>query len=372
MGPKQRVPFLDLKAQHQGLRTEIDEAVRRTLDSNEFVLGSQLREFEEEYAAFCGTKHAIGVSSGTAALHLALLALGVGPGDEVITTPVSFVATVEAIMYTGATPVFVDIADDTLNLDPTLIERAITPRTKVILPVHWFGEMCDMQPIGDIARRHNLEIVEDAAQAHGSTFQGKKAGSFGAAAGFSFYPSKNLGCAGDGGAITTDRDDVATDIRALRHHAQYESNVFPRLGFNCRLDSIQAGILSVKLKRLEGWNQRRREIAGRYKERLQGTGYRFQETITGSVPSNYIFAVRHPNSAGVRKALDDAGIGWGRHIVPPIHQQPGYQHLVKAGETLPVSEQHWKDLVSLPVFPELSDEQVDYVADVLGGVEVSV
>lgn len=372
MGQKKRVPFIDLATQLGALRGEIDSAIRRTIDSTGFILGEELSEFEAEFARYCDCQHAVGVSSGTAALHLILHALDVGPGDEVITVPNTFVATIEAILYTGATPVFADASENTFCVDPDAIGRAITPRTKVILPVHLYGQPCDMESILALAQQNGIDVVEDACQAHGATFMGRKAGSFGRAAAFSFYPTKNLGAIGDGGAVTTNDAGLARKIRALRHHAQYEPNVFPELGYNCRLDSIQAAVLRVKLQYLDGWNRRRREIAQRYRTKIRGTEYSFQEAVPGSESSYHIIAVRHPRQRLAQDLLTGAGIGWGRHIVPPIHQHPGYQHLVREGESFPVSEVLARELISLPVYPELTDEQVDYVVDVLGKIEISV
>jgi dTDP-4-amino-4,6-dideoxygalactose transaminase len=372
MGQNRRVPFVDLRAPLQDLRTEIDAAIRRTLDSTDFVLGKQLTEFEDEFARYCDCQHAIGVSSGTAALHLILVALGITRGDEVITVPNTFVATVEAILYTGATPVFADVDERTYCIDPAAIERAITPRTKAILPVHIFGQPCDMESVTKVARRHGVEVVEDACQAHGATFMGRKVGSLGRAAAFSFYPTKNLGAIGDAGAITTNDGELARKLRALRHHAQYEPNVFSAVGHNYRLDTLQGAVLSVKLRRLDEWNERRRTIASRYRKNLKGSDFRFQESVPGAVSSYHILTVQHPKRSAVQEFLNNAGIGWGRHIVPPVHEQPAYRHLVRNGEQFPVSERLSRELVSLPVYPSLTDDQVDHVTDVLSKVEVSV
>jgi len=372
MGQNKRVPFVDLSAQLMGLRSEIDAAIQRTLDSTDFVLGRQLSEFEGEFAEYCDCEYAIGVSSGTAALHLILEVLGIGRGDEVITVSNTFVATVEAILYTGATPVFADVDEDSYCIDPVAIERAITPNTRAILPVHIYGQPCDMESILAIASKHKLHVVEDACQAHGATFMGRKVGSFGVAAAFSFYPTKNLGALGDAGAITTNDGDIARKLRALRHHAQFEPNVFSGVGYNCRLDSIQAAVLGVKLRRLDSWNERRRSIAKRYREKLKGNDYSFQKPVSGSVPTYHIMAARHSKRHVVQEYLDGAGVGWGRHIATPIHEQPGYSHLVRNGERFPVVEALSRELISLPVYPELTDEQVDYVVEVLGRVEISV
>jgi dTDP-4-amino-4,6-dideoxygalactose transaminase len=372
MGQKQTVPFLDLTLQHRELREEIAAAVERTLDRGDFILGLSLDEFEREFARYCDCEFAVGVNSGTAALHLALLALGVGAGDEVITVPNSFIATVEAIRYTGAAPVLVDVDPRTFCLDPAAFERAVTPRTRAVIPVHLYGQPCDMESISAIAARHGVAVVEDACQAHGAAFVGRKVGSLGVAAAFSFYPTKNLGTIGDGGAVTTNDRELAAKIRALRHHGQFEPNVFPLVGYNYRLDTLKAAVLRVKLSHLDRWNARRREIAERYRNRLRGSEFVFQRRIPGSDPVYHILAVRHPRQRAVQDALSAAGIGWGKHIVPPAHRQPGYRHIVRTGESFPVSEALSNELVSLPVFPELTNEQVDAVADVLSRVEVSV
>ena len=372
MGQKRTVPFLDLALQHRQLREEISAVVARTLDRGDFILGASLEEFEREFARYCDCEYAVGLSSGTAALHVALVALEVGAGDEVITVPNSFIATVEAIVYTGATPVLVDVDPGTFCMDPARLEAAITPRTRAIVPVHLYGQPCDMESISAIAARHGVAVVEDACQAHGATFVGRKTGSLGRVGAFSFYPTKNLGTIGDGGAVTTNDPNLAARMRALRHHGQFEPNVFPVVGYNYRLDTLKAAVLRVKLAHLDRWNARRREIAERYRTRLKGTEFVFQARVPGSDPVFHILAVRHPRQRAVLDALSAAGIGWGKHIVPPAHRQPGYRHVARSGESFPVSDTLSNQLVSLPVFPELMDEQVDYVADVLSRVEVSV
>ncbi|MCH7549566.1 MAG: DegT/DnrJ/EryC1/StrS family aminotransferase [Candidatus Krumholzibacteriota bacterium] len=372
MGQRPSVPFLDLKRQHQAIRDEIDAAISRTIDSSEFVLGSQLTGFESSFASYCDCNHAIGVSSGTAALHLALVAMGIGPGDEVVTVPNTFVATVEAIAYTGATPVLVDVDPETYCMDPERFERAISPRTRAVIPVHIYGQPCDMESITAIAECRGIAIVEDACQAHGATINSRKMGSFGHAAAFSFYPTKNLGALGDGGAVTTNDPEIARKVKALRHHAQFEPNVFPTVGFNARLDSMQAAVLDVKLAHLDRWNARRREIVERYQAGVKSGDFVFQSRTTGSEPVYHILAVRHGRREAVHERLSAAGIGWGRHITSPIHRQPGYRHLSGEKDGFPVSESLSEELISLPVFPELTDEQVDRVVEVLEKVEVSV
>jgi dTDP-4-amino-4,6-dideoxygalactose transaminase len=257
-------------------------------------------------------------------------------------------------------------------MDPARFEAAITPRTKAVIPVHLYGQPCDLESISAIAARHGIAIVEDACQAHGATLNARKTGSLGNAGAFSFYPTKNLGTIGDGGAVTTNDPDLAAKMRALRHHGQFQPNVFPVVGYNYRLDTLKAAVLGVKLAHLDRWNARRREIAGRYRSRLKGSEFAFQARVAGSDPVFHILAVRHPRQRAVQDALAAAGIGWGKHIVPPAHRHPAYAHILRDGQSLPVSESLSDHLVSLPVFPELTDGQVDYVADVLSRVEVSV
>jgi dTDP-4-amino-4,6-dideoxygalactose transaminase len=363
---------VDLRAHLRDLRGEIDAAIQRTLDSTDFILGEQLGEFEKQFAKYCDCEFGIGVSSGTAALHLIMAGLGIGRGDEVITAPNTFVATVEAILYTGATPVFADVDEATYCIDPDAIERAITPRTRAIIPVHMYGQPCDMESILAVAKRHGVEVIEDACQAHGATFMGRRVGSLGRAAAFSFYPTKNLGALGDAGAITTNDRELAAEVRALRHHAQFEPNVFRAVGYNYRLDTVQAAVLGVKLRYIDQWNERRRTIADVYRKKLKGSAFSFQTPVPGSVSSYHIMAIRHAKRHVIHELLDKTGVGWGRHIVPPLHEQPGYRHLIRNGESFPVSEVLSRELISLPIYPELTDDQVNYVVDVLGRVEVSV
>ncbi len=372
MGQSLRVPFLDLKSQTQRLRRKIIEAIGKTIDSSSFVLGPEIERFEKAFSDYCQCQCAVGVSSGTAALHLSLLALGVGHGDEVITVPNTFIATAEAVLYTGAKLVLVDVEEDTFCMDPSAVARAITRKTKAIIPVHLFGQPCNMEVLGDIAERHGLFVIEDACQAHGATFKGRRVGSMGHAGTFSFYPSKNLGSFGDGGAVTTNDADLARKIRALRHHGQYEKNVYSELGFNYRLDSIQAAVLSVKLPYLDQWNERRRDIADHYKSGLEGTEYQLQAAVPESAPAYHILAVRHPKRELVQETLSEMGIGWGNHISAPIHLQPGYRFLGYDRGSLPISELLASELISLPIYPELTASQVDFVIEALLKLTASV
>jgi dTDP-4-amino-4,6-dideoxygalactose transaminase len=372
MGQNDTVPFMDLSAQHRILRDDIEAAISRTIETSQFVLGEQTAEFESAFAGYCGCEFAIGVSSGTAALHLSLLAADVGPGDEVVTVPNTFVATVEAIHYTGATPVLVDVDPETFTLDPAAFERAITPKTRAVIPVHMYGQPCDIESVCAIADENGIRVIEDACQAHGARMRDRRVGTFGAAASFSFYPTKNLGAIGDGGAVTTNDPEMARRVRALRHHGQFQPNEFARVGYNYRLDSLQAGVLATKLPHLDGWNERRREIARRVRDGVTSSEFRFQIQVPGSEPVFHILAVRHKRQKAVQELLSSAGIGWGRHIMAPIHHQKGYRELDPGDGSLAVSEALSLELVSLPVWPELSDSQVDRVVAVLGKVEVSV
>lgn len=368
----QKVPFLSLKSQQDEVRDELIAALTSTMDSSTFILGPQLEQFEADFAAYCDSSHAIGVSSGTAALHLALLAVGVGPGDEVITVPNSFIATVEAILYTGARPVIVDVRDDTYCIDIDAVERALTDKTKAVIPVHLFGLPCDMDPLMSLAAERGFYVIEDACQAHGASYKGRKAGSLGHAAAFSFYPSKNLGCFGDAGAVTTNDPGIAGKVNHLRHHGQSSRNEFEHVGFNYRLDEIQAAVLNVKLRHLDRWTERRRELAALYRQGLQESEYRFQEVPEGTDPVYYIFSVRHHAQQLVQETLDKAGIGWGNHIAPPVHLQPGYRFLENPEGSFPVSERLSKELVSIPVYPQLSNEQLNSVVAALNRVVVSI
>jgi dTDP-4-amino-4,6-dideoxygalactose transaminase len=368
----QKVPYLDLKSQQDELRSEIVEALVSTVDSASFILGPKLEAFEKSFASYCGCGFALGTSSGTAALHLALLALGVGAGDEVITVPNTFIATVEAILYTGAKPVLVDVRDDTYCIDVDAVERAITPNTKAIIPVHIFGQPCDMDALMQLAQEHGISVIEDACQAHGAEYKGRRAGSIGHAAAFSFYPSKNLGAMGDGGAVTTSKPEVAETVRSLRHHAQTEKNVHVDVGYNYRLDALQAAVLQVKLGHLDEWNAKRRELAGYYMERLKNTEYAFQKVPSDVLPGYHIFTIRHKKQKLVKESLGRAKIGWGEHIAPPIHLQPGYRFLGYKSGSFPVCEALYRELVSLPIYPQLRIQQMDYIIETLDRVMVSI
>jgi len=365
-----RVPFIDLTSQNEPIREEILAAIGAAVSANDFVLGPRLEAFETAFAAYCDCRFAVGVNSGTDALFLALRALDIGPGDEVITPPNVFIAAVEAIAQTGAKPVLADVQEDTYCIDPGAVAKAINKRTKAIIPVHLFGQSCDMDGLLDVAS--GIPVIEDACQAHGATYKGKKVGSIGALSAFSFYPTKNLSAFGDGGAITTNDEKLAKRVRHLRHHAQSSKNTHDAVGYNSRLDSLQAAVLGVKLPYLDSWNSRRREIADRIRSNVKVSDYAFQSQLADCEPVYHILAARHPQRQLVHDRLDQAGIGWGKHIAMPIHLQPGYRFLGYEKGALPVAERLSDELVSLPIYPTLTDEQADHVAQTLDKVVVSV
>jgi dTDP-4-amino-4,6-dideoxygalactose transaminase len=354
------VPLLDLQAQYRSIKPQIDHAVMEVLESGQFILGPAVERFESAFAAFCGTGHAIGVNSGTSALHLALLAAGVRPGDEVITVSMTFVATVAAILYTGARPVFVDVDPVTHLMDPDLIEAAITPRTKAILPVHLHGLMPDMDAINRIAEAHGLMVIEDAAQAHGAEFKGKRAGSLGRLGCFSFYPGKNLGAVGEGGAVVTNDPELAKTIRMLRDWGQAERYHHVLQGFNFRMEAIQAAVLDVKLSHLEAWTEARRNHAARYGERLSAAGIQLPVEPKERRHVYHVYAARFADRESVRRKLAENGVATGIHYPVPVHLQPAYAGLGRDGD-FPVTERAAREFLSLPLFPEMSQEQAETV-----------
>ena len=357
-----KVPYFDLPAQIRALRPELDAAIARTLDACSFCLGPEVAEFERAFAAFTGAAHCIGYNSGTSALHVAMRLLNIGPGDEVITTPYTFVATSWAISYVGARPVFVDIEEQTMNLDPRLVEAAITPRTKAVLPVHLYGHPFDVDPLLAICRSRKLPLVEDAAQAHGARYHGRAVGNFGEMAAFSFYPGKNLGACGEGGALVTARADYAARARSLREHGSSVRYYHDEVGYNYRMEGIQGATLSVKLKHLPAWNQRRRAIAHRYHELLKDTPLQLPREAGYAESIYHLYVVRHPSRDKLREHLAVKGVGTALHYPLPLHLQKCYAHLgYKAGD-FPVAERAARGCLSLPVYPELTEQQVDYVA----------
>lgn len=359
------IPFLDLRAQARTLREDLHAAVAGVLDSGHYVLGDAVEAFEHSFAALCGVRHAVAVNSGTSALHLALLAAGVGPGDEVITVPMTFVATVAAVLYAGATPRFVDIDPETGTLDPHGLEAALTPRTKAIIPVHLHGRVADMDSISAIARSRGIMVIEDAAQAHAARYRGQPAGSLGRIGCFSFYPGKNLGACGEGGALVTDDADLARRARILRDWGQEEKYVHAVKGFNFRMDAVQGAILGVKLRHLEAWTAARRAIATRYDARLAGLDLRRPASAPEGEHVYHVYAIRLAGRDLIREMLARAGIASGIHYPLPVHLQPAYADLGYARGTFPVAEAFAAETLSLPVFPELSFAQVDQVCGVL-------
>jgi len=356
------VPYFDLPAQIRSLRPELDAAIARTLDQCSFCLGPDVAAFEKDFAAFLGAPHCLGCNSGTSALHLALRLLNIGPGDEVITTPYTFVATSWAVSYVGARPVYVDIDEATMNLDPGRIERALTPRTKAILPVHLYGHPFDLDPILALCRRRGLPLVEDAAQAHGARYRGRNVGTFGDLAIFSFYPGKNLGALGEGGALVTAGDNFAARARALRDHGSTKRYYHDEVGYNYRMEGIQGATLGVKLKHLPAWNQRRRAIAHRYHELLAGTPLRLPREAEGVESVYHLYVVRHPARDALREHLAAHGVGTAMHYPVPVHLQKCYAAFGHRPGDFPVAEHAARECLSLPVYPELTDAQVEYVA----------
>ncbi len=365
------IPFVDLRAQYLSIKPEIDEAVARVLESSQFVLGDEVAAFEEDFARYCRAEHAVGVNSGTSALHLALLAAGVGPGDEVITVPFTFVATAAAIGYTGARPVFVDVEPTSFNMDVSQIEAAITPRTKAILPVHLYGQPTDMDPILEIGRRHGLVVIEDAAQAHGAEYKGRRVGSIGDLTCFSFYPGKNLGAYGEGGAVTTNNADYARTLRMLRDWGAERKYHHELKGYNYRLEGMQGSVLRVKLPHLERWTEARRAHARHYSERLASSGIPtpFERPDVRHV--YHIYAVRTARRAELQRALQAAGIQTGIHYPVPVHLQPAYAELGYRRGDFPHAEQAADEVLSLPMYAELLPEHCDRVAHVLAQAEAA-
>lgn len=356
------IPFVDLKAQYAGIKEEVNSAIQGILDSCQFTLGSEVAKFEEEFAAFQGADIGIGVNTGTSALHLALLAAGVGPGDEVITIPFTFVATVAAIRYTGATPVFVDIDPVTFNMDPAGVEAAITPRTKAIIPVHLYGQPADMDPIVAIARKHKLVVIEDACQAHAAEYKGRRVGSIGDMACFSFYPGKNLGAYGEGGMVTTNNAAYARTIRMLRDWGAEKKYHHVLQGYNFRLEGIQGAVLRVKLKYLEGWTEGRRAAASRYDALLAGSGVQTPAALSHNRHVYHIYAIRTPNRQEWQDALLAAGVQTGIHYPTPIHLLPAHADLGYRAGQFPHAETAAQEVLSLPMFPELTEAQTTKVA----------
>src|SRR5919201_2097851 len=357
------VPFLDLGAQLGAIEADIKQAIDRVIAAQSFVLGPSVEQFEEHFAAYCAIRYALGVSSGTAALHLALLACGIGPGDEVITTAHTFIATCWAITYAGARPVLVDVDPETLTIDPQRIPAAVTARTRAIIPVHLYGQPADMDPIMAIARQHRLAVVEDACQAHGARYKGRRVGSIGDIGCFSFYPGKNLGAFGEAGAVVTDDATLAAAVRTQRNHGQAQRYHHDLLGFNYRMDGIQAAVLNVKLRHLDRWNSRRRAHAHTYDALLAACpGLRLTHQRGDSESVYHLYVVRSHRRDALRAYLAEQGIDTGIHYPVPIHRQPAYAELGYAAGDFPITEEACVTLLSLPMYAELTPLQVSYVA----------
>ena len=355
-----RVAFIELERQQHSLGAELERAFERVLEAGRFIGGPQVEAFESRFAGFCGVREAVGVASGTDAIELALRALGISSGDEVITAANTCVATVAGIEAAGARPVLVDVEEETMTIDPHELLGATTSRTKAIVPVHLYGQCADMDAINEHAQEYGLAVVEDAAQAHGACVRDRRAGSFGAAAAFSFYPTKNLGAIGDAGAVVTDDSSVAAAVRELRDFGNRDVGLAIRRGSNSRLDALQAAVLEAKLPRLEWWNARRRTIAARYREALQGAGIRLPDEIAGRYHVYHLFVVRSPFRDALVDALARQGVETLVHYPHPVHEHPAYRDLARPGR-LTRSERLSRQLLSLPLYPELSDEEVDAV-----------
>jgi len=366
------IPWVNLTIQYQNIRSEINSAIQNILDHGDFILGQDVAKLEEEFAAYCGTKYAVGVDNGLSALELSLRALGVEPGQEVIVPTHTFTATAAAVTLAGATPVFVDADPETCNIDPAKIENAITSRTRAIIPVHLYGLPADMDAIRRIAEKHNLVVVEDACQAHGARYNGNRIGSLGHAAGFSFYPTKNLGAYGDGGMVTTNDEKVAETIRALRNCGQREKNVHELIPFNHRLDNLQAAILRVKLHHLDEWIALRRKWAALYTQLLTGSDLVLPVEPTGYEHVYHLYVVRSQQRDALMAFLRERGVGTAIHYPKPVHLQPYYANVTDRRGQFPVAEKICNEILSLPMFPELTEEQVEIVAAEIIGLGVPV
>ncbi|MBB3657684.1 dTDP-4-amino-4,6-dideoxygalactose transaminase [Rhizobium sp. BK650] len=366
------IPFLDLKAHYQSIKGEIDGAVLSVLASGQYILGEEVARLEQEFADYCDVKHAIAVNTGTSALHLSLLAAGVGPGDEVITVPFTFVATVSAICYTGARPVFVDVEPVTLTMDAAQIEAKITPRTKAIIPVHIYGQMADMDAVKAVADHYRIPVIEDACQAHGARYKGARAGSIGTSGCFSFYPGKNLGACGEGGIVVTNNDDQAKTMRMLRDWGQEQRYHHLLKGFNYRMDAIQGAILRIKLRHLEGWTEARRTHGRRYTSLLAGSGHLRTPVEAAERRHVYhVYAIRSRDRDGLQRVLTAEGIQSGLHYPIPVHLQKAHADLGHQAGDFPVSEAAAGEVLSLPIYPEMPAWHVDQVAAALEYAYVS-
>lgn len=355
------IPFVDLSIQHEHLHNEINSAIQGVLKRGDFILGRDVAKLEEEFAAYCGTKYAIGVDSGLSALELSLRAYGIGPGDEVIIPALSFIATAAAISFTGATPKFIDVDPETWNMDAEKIEEAINPHTKAILPIHLYGLPADMHMMLGIAEKYKLVVIEDACQAHGAMYKGHKAGSLGNTAGFSFYPTKNLGACGDAGMITTNDAKAAETIRSFRNYGQRVKNIHELHPSNHRLDSLQAAILRVKLKYLDEWNASRRQVSALYNKLLSNADVTWQMEPPGYQHVYYLYVIRSRNRDALQTYLKERGIETAIHYPLPVHLQPYYAKGEDRHGQFPIAEKICNEVISLPMYPELTEDQVETI-----------
>ena len=356
------IPFVDLKAQYRSIKDEVNQAIADVVNNCQFILGSEVEAFEREFAAYCGVEYAVGMNSGTSALHLALLVAGVKPGDEVITVSNTFVATAAAILYANAVPVLVDVTPGSYTMDPAKIEAAITPRTRAILPVHLYGQCADMDAINEIARRRSLIVIEDAAQAHGAEYKNRRAGGLGDLACFSFYPGKNLGAYGEAGAVVTNNAEYAQRMRVLRDQGQSRKYYHDELGYNYRLEGIQGAVLRVKLRHLDDWNKARRNRAAQYRSLLEDAGVGLLEEMSYGLPVYHIFPIFTPRRDQLQKHLTASGVSTGIHYPIPVHMQKAFADLRREAGSLPVTERVCNETLSLPMYAELSEEDAAAVA----------
>jgi dTDP-4-amino-4,6-dideoxygalactose transaminase len=355
------IPYLDLQAQHRSIKPEIDAAIQRVLDTSAYVLGPAVAEFETNFARYCAADFAVGVNSGTSALELSLRALDIGPGDEVITAANTFVATAAAIVHAGAKPVLVDVDPATRNLDPRLLPMVVSPRTRAIIPVHLYGQPAEMDPIMRFANKYDLPVIEDAAQAHGAVCNGRRAGSIGRLGAFSFYPGKNLGAYGEGGAVVTSDESLARRLRSLRDHGSEKKYYHDEVGYNARMEGIQGAVLGVKLKYLDRWNTARREIAGWYDDMLKGLPVTLPARFENTEPVFHLYVIETERRDGLQSYLKENGVPTLIHYPVPIHLQRGYDFLGYAKGEFPVTERLSDTVLSLPIYPELNRDQVEYI-----------
>lgn len=356
-----QIPFGNLRRQYEILKKEIDAVTLQVYEKGHFILGAEVSAFEDEFAGYCGAKYAVGVGSGTEALHLALVACNVGANDEVITVSNTCIPTISAVSFAGAEPVFVDIDASSYTIDPALIEKRISKRTKAILPVHLYGQCAEMEPIISLAEKYGLFVIEDCAQSHGAKYHRKMAGTMGSVAAFSFYPSKNLGAFGDGGAVLTNDEGLSQELKKLRNYGQEKRYHHSRKGFNSRLDELQAAILRVKLNYLDSWNERRREIASRYNEAFANVGFTVPVEREDCYPIYHLYVIRVGRRTEFQQLMGEKGVQTLIHYPIPVHLQESYSECREQSKFLAVTEKLADEIVSLPVYPELSDEEVDYI-----------